>query len=109
MTADAVTVAPELYKVVPENDRVRVWTRRGWVVLASDASHFYANMEQGRPYPNVFNVGDMIEGYAILRRLADSPAHIVPGHDPLVMARYPEPSADLAGVAVRLNVAPTAA
>ena len=24
MTADAVTVAPELYKVVPENDRVRV-------------------------------------------------------------------------------------
>ena len=88
---------------------VRVWTRRGWVVLASDASHFYANMEQGRPYPNVFNVGDMIEGYAILRRLADSPAHIVPGHDPLVMARYPEPSADLAGIAVRLDVAPTGA
>ncbi len=24
MTADAVTVAPELYKVVPENDRVRM-------------------------------------------------------------------------------------
>ena len=25
---------------------VRVWTRRGWMVLASDASHFYANMEK---------------------------------------------------------------
>ena len=33
---------------------VRVATRRGWVVLASDASHFYANMEQTRPFPIVF-------------------------------------------------------
>ena len=32
---------------------VRVDTRRGWVVLASDASHFYANMEQIRPFPIV--------------------------------------------------------
>jgi len=31
---------------------VRVATRRGAVVLASDASHFYANMEQTRPFPN---------------------------------------------------------
>ncbi len=30
---------------------VRAWTRRGWVVLASDASHLYANMNQGRPVP----------------------------------------------------------
>ena len=85
---------------------VRLWTRRGWVVLASDASHFYANMEEARPYPTVFNVGEMIEGYATLRRLADSPQHIVPGHDPLVMARYPEPTAELAGIAVRLDAAP---
>ena len=31
---------------------VRVWTRRGWMVLASDASHFYANMEEGRAFPD---------------------------------------------------------
>ena len=30
---------------------VRVWTRRGWVVLASDASHFYANMDAGPAIP----------------------------------------------------------
>jgi glyoxylase-like metal-dependent hydrolase (beta-lactamase superfamily II) len=30
---------------------VRVRTRRGWVVLASDASHFYAHMEQDRVFP----------------------------------------------------------
>ena len=43
---------------------MRVKTERGWVVLASDASHFYANFEQMRAYPTVYNVGDMLEGFA---------------------------------------------
>ena len=85
----------------------RVWTRRGWVVLASDASHFYANMEQGRPFPIVYNVGDMLEAFGRLRRLADSPAHIVPGHDPLVLERYPAARPGLEGAAVRLDLEPT--
>jgi glyoxylase-like metal-dependent hydrolase (beta-lactamase superfamily II) len=82
---------------------VRVATRRGRVVLASDASHFYANMEQVRPFPIVYNVGDMVEGYRKLLALADSPRHIIPGHDPLVMQRYPAPSRSLEGIAVRLD------
>ena len=82
---------------------VRVATRRGNVVLASDASHFYANMEQVRPFPIVFNVAEMVEGYARLRSLVDTPAHIIPGHDPLVLERYPAPSAALQGVVVRLD------
>jgi len=82
---------------------VRVATRRGWVVLASDASHFYANMEQVRPFPIVFNVADMVQGYARLRELADSPAHIIPGHDPLVLVRYPAPSGALQGIVARLD------
>ena len=82
---------------------VRVATRRGWVVLASDASHFYANMEQERPFPIVYNVADMVEGYARLRSLAETPAHIIPGHDPLVLSRYPAPSKGLEGIVVRLD------
>jgi hypothetical protein len=38
--------------------------------------------------------------------MAPSPEHIVPGHDPLVMQLYPPPSADLKGVAVRLDAPP---
>jgi glyoxylase-like metal-dependent hydrolase (beta-lactamase superfamily II) len=68
---------------------VRVRTRRGWVVLASDASHFYDNIHNQSPFPIVFHVGDMMDGYGKLLRLATSPDHLVPGHDPLVMARYP--------------------
>lgn len=85
---------------------VRVWTRRGWVVIASDATHLYANIGQGSPFPIVYNVADMIEGYRIVRELADSEDHIVPGHDPLVMSRYPAPSAGLKDIVVRLDVAP---
>jgi glyoxylase-like metal-dependent hydrolase (beta-lactamase superfamily II) len=85
---------------------VRVATRRGALVLAADAAHLYAHMEQGRAFPTVYNVGDMLEGHKTLRKLAASPAHIIPGHDPLVMQRYPAARADLQGIAVRLDVEP---
>jgi glyoxylase-like metal-dependent hydrolase (beta-lactamase superfamily II) len=85
---------------------VRVKTARGWVVLASDASHFYANFEQMRAYATVYNVGDMLEGFALLKRQASSPKHVIPGHDPLVMRRYPAPKPALDGIAVRLDVEP---
>ena len=85
---------------------VRVRTRRGWVVLASDASHFYAHMEQDRAFPIVYNVGDMLEGFKTLRRLATSPQHIVPGHDPLVMDRYPAANEKTKDWIVRLDVDP---
>jgi len=85
---------------------VRVHTKRGWVVLASDASHYYEHFEKGRVFPTTFNIGGVLEGYGKLNRLAESPQHIVPGHDPLVMSRYPAVSGDLEGIAVRLDVMP---
>jgi len=81
---------------------VRVRTRAGWMVLASDASHLYANMHDKRPFPIVWDVPMMVAGYARLAELADAPELIVPGHDPLVMRRYPAASVELEGVAVRL-------
>ncbi|TDR92884.1 glyoxylase-like metal-dependent hydrolase (beta-lactamase superfamily II) [Enterovirga rhinocerotis] len=86
---------------------VTVNTRRGVVVLASDVSHFYENLERLRPFPTAFHVGEMLEGFDKLLAAAPTPDHIVPGHDPLVMARYPAPSPDLEGIAVRLDVAPS--
>ena len=86
---------------------VRVWTRRGWVVLASDAVHFYANMNEGRPFPVIYNVGDMLNAYGTLQKLASSPNHIIPGHDPLVLQRYPAVRSELQGVIARLDVEPT--
>jgi glyoxylase-like metal-dependent hydrolase (beta-lactamase superfamily II) len=82
---------------------VRVWTERGWLVLASDTSHYYENMETGRPFPIVFDAGAMIEGWDRLRELTDHDDAIVPGHDPLVLTRYPAAGPGLDGIAVRLD------
>ncbi len=44
--------------------------------------------------------------YAKLKRLAESMQHIIPGHDPRVMRRYPAVAAGLETIAVRLAVEP---
>jgi glyoxylase-like metal-dependent hydrolase (beta-lactamase superfamily II) len=91
----------------PGLQSVRVHTGRGWMVLASDASHYYEHFETGRVFPVTVNLADVIQGYAKLHRLAESPRHIVPGHDPLVMQRYPVAGPGLEGIAVRLDAEPT--
>ncbi len=68
---------------------VQVETASGSVVLASDASHFYANIEEEKPYSVVANLPQMYDAFKVVHSLATSPAHIVPGHDPLVMERFP--------------------
>jgi glyoxylase-like metal-dependent hydrolase (beta-lactamase superfamily II) len=82
---------------------LRVNTRRGWVVLAADAAHLYANMEHGLPYPIVYNTAEVLEGYRRAHALASSPGHVIPGHDPLVLARYPAPSPELRDWIARLD------
>lgn len=85
---------------------VRVHTARGWMVLASDASHFYEHIQTRRSFSLVFHVGDLFQGYARIEALADSADHIIPGHDPLVMEKYPAASEELEGVVARLDVSP---
>jgi glyoxylase-like metal-dependent hydrolase (beta-lactamase superfamily II) len=86
---------------------VRVWTERGWVVLASDSAHLYANITADSLFPSVYRVDEMMEGYRIIHRLANgSWDHVVPGHDPLVMKMYPAPSRELEGIVVRLDKPP---
>ena len=86
----------------------RVHTRRGWLVLASDATHFYENMATNRPFTTALHIGQMLDGYRLLEKLAPSPRHIVPGHDPYVMQEYPAARSELEGIAVRLDREPCA-
>lgn len=88
---------------------LRVATSRGHVVLASDASHLYSHFQTGRVFPIVDSISDVLQGYRTLRRLADTDAHIIPGHDPLVAQQYPAARPGLEGRIVRLDVAPVPA
>ena len=85
---------------------VRVKTQRGHVVLASDATHLYAHINEGRVFPVTFSVGDVLEGYSTIKKLADSVDHIIPGHDPDVVEKYPAAAPGLEKLVVRLDVPP---
>lgn len=87
---------------------VRVNTARGPVVVASDASHYYENFEKEVTFATVENIFLMHEGFRKLKSLAPTLAHIVPGHDPEVLQRYPAVSPALEGIAARLDPAPSA-
>lgn len=69
---------------------VRVKTSSGWLVLASDASHYYENFMLGKPFPIVVDLQDMLDGFATLQRLASRPELVIPGHDPLVRELFEE-------------------
>jgi glyoxylase-like metal-dependent hydrolase (beta-lactamase superfamily II) len=82
---------------------VRVETGRGPVVLASDAAHYYANLQRRSPFPIVYNVGDMAQGWEIVERLAGHPDRFIPGHDPIVSEIYPRASDKVDAFALHLK------
>jgi glyoxylase-like metal-dependent hydrolase (beta-lactamase superfamily II) len=83
---------------------VRVDTRRGPVVLASDATHLYQHVAEGRVYPIFYDVAGVLEGYAMLKKLAKDIHHIIPGHDPKVLDLYPAPRPELKNWIARVDV-----
>lgn len=76
---------------------VRVRTARGDVVLASDACHFYENLEDDRPFAILHDLPGMYRAFDRIKDLAGGPDLIVPGHDPEVLDRHPAPSRAVPG------------
>ena len=75
----------------------------GPVVLASDAIHYYEELELDRPFEVFVDLDEMYRGYDTLRELASEPgAKLVAGHDPEVMDRFPAVSGAPPGLAVRV-------
>ena len=67
---------------------VKVETDDGPVVLAADASHFYENIEQDKPYGIVTDLPCMYAAFDRLNALAGDTGVVVPGHDPRVRDRH---------------------
>lgn len=91
----------------PGLQAVRVETGRGPVVLASDTMHYYENFAARTPFPVVTNVDDYLRALSRIAELAESPDHVIPGHDPEVMRLYSAPSLEAQGIAVRLDGDPS--
>ena len=77
-------------------------TARGTVVLASDAAHLYANITRRVPFPIFIDEPAYARAQARAMELAGgSLDHLIPGHDPLVLACFPSEN-DIA----RVDLAP---
>jgi glyoxylase-like metal-dependent hydrolase (beta-lactamase superfamily II) len=73
----------------------------GTVVLASDALHFYEEMELDRPFWFYFDLESTLEVYEHLRELHQrEDVHVLPGHDPKVMSRFPQVTDHVVDVSV---------
>ncbi|GAA3662096.1 N-acyl homoserine lactonase family protein [Microbacterium marinilacus] len=74
---------------------VRVDTGERPVILASDAAHFYEQLEHQWPFFAFTDLQEMRDGLAFLRRLAaDTGSTVVPGHDARTRARFPAAPGD---------------
>jgi glyoxylase-like metal-dependent hydrolase (beta-lactamase superfamily II) len=81
---------------------VEVNTEKGNVVLASDVTHYYKNINEDRPFWVVTNLPEMYEAFDLVNSLAESPELIIPGHDPMVMELFPAAGEGLEGIVVRI-------
>ncbi len=95
LTGGAHQVAPgiELIQVgghTPGQAIVTVDTGPGRVILASDAVHYYEELERDRPFSTVANLADMYAAFDQIREMEqDAGTRVVAGHDPRVRERFP--------------------
>jgi glyoxylase-like metal-dependent hydrolase (beta-lactamase superfamily II) len=65
-----------------------VETASGPVVLASDAIHYYEELERDRPFSVFVDLAESYRALDTLRALTRNGEPLVAGHDPLVMERF---------------------
>lgn len=69
---------------------LRVSTRAGSFLLASDAVHFREEVEFDWPFFAFDDLQEMLDGFAFIRRLAaESGSTVIPGHDGRTRLGYP--------------------
>jgi glyoxylase-like metal-dependent hydrolase (beta-lactamase superfamily II) len=77
---------------------VGVNTKAGRVVIASDNLYLYENLDKNVPIGSTFDAKANLAAQDRMKQLAASPRLIVPGHDPDVFVRFPNPGNGVARV-----------
>jgi glyoxylase-like metal-dependent hydrolase (beta-lactamase superfamily II) len=117
LTAAPTTAAGGTYPVAPGIELITVGGHTpgqaivlvateggGQAVLASDAVHYYEEIERDRPFAFVADVEAMYRGFDLLKEITAAAGRVlVPGHDPAVMGRFAPPAGVEAGLAVRVG------
>lgn len=77
---------------------VGVNTSAGTVVLASDNMYLYENLEKHLPIAATLDAVSNLHAQDRMKQLAASPGLIIPGHDPAVMTKFPNPFPGIAKI-----------
>ena len=82
---------------------VSIATADGELMLASDAVHYYEELELDRPFAVIADLADAYRAFDVINKARSAGAVFVPAHDPLVMDRHPRVDGALADMVVRLG------
>ncbi len=74
-----------------QSQYVGVQTTAGTVVLASDNMYLYENLERHAPIATTVDAASNLRAQERMKQIAARPGFIVPGHDPAVFAKFPNP------------------
>jgi glyoxylase-like metal-dependent hydrolase (beta-lactamase superfamily II) len=108
---DAVELAPGVRVIrvgghTPGQSVVIVNTEAGAVLLASDAVHYYEELDRSMPFTQVASLVDMYAAFEWIR--ASEAPHLVAGHDPGTLDRFTPVTGEMAGLAATVGPSPRA-
>jgi glyoxylase-like metal-dependent hydrolase (beta-lactamase superfamily II) len=73
-------------------------TAQGIVILASDNMYLYENLYKHAAIAQTLDAASNLRAQDRMKQLAADPRLIIPGHDPAVMTRFPNPQPDVARI-----------
>jgi len=79
-----------------QSQYVGVNTAAGTLILASDNMYLYENMEKHVPIAQTLDAASNLRAQVRMKRLAARPDLVIPGHDPTVFAKFPNPAPGIA-------------
>ena len=81
-----------------QSQYVGVQTAAGTYVLASDNLYLYENLEKQLPIAATLDTASNLRAQVRMKQIAARPDFIIPGHDPAVFTRFPNPSPGVAKI-----------
>ena len=81
-----------------QSQYVSVQTAAGTYVLASDNLYLYKNLEKQLPIASTVDTASNLRAQARMKQIATRPDFIIPGHDPAVFSRFPNPTPGVAKI-----------
>jgi glyoxylase-like metal-dependent hydrolase (beta-lactamase superfamily II) len=81
-----------------QSQYVGVQTGVGTVVLASDNMYLYENLERHAAIATTVDAASNLRAQDRMKQIAARPGFIVPGHDPAVFAKFPNPAPGVAKI-----------